>query len=162
MKNFKVKCIRWMAALTLILLFLSFLTPFFLRLLPPTIPNVEPTFANLSPAWKGAIDLIFILVVSLFNACFFVFFIRMLRGLGRGKIFVPGNARWLYVGAWVPIVTLIYRVVYMCLMSGCSGMAIAVLCAQSWHNLTIFLGITLMAQLYDVAADVSEENQLTI
>ena len=86
----------------------------------------------------------------------------MLRGLGRGKIFVLGNARWLYVGAWVPIVTLIYRVVYMCLMSGCSGMAIAVLCTQSWHNLTIFLGITLMAQLYDVATDVSEENQLTI
>ena len=158
----KVKRIRWMAALTLLLLFLSFLTPFFLRLLPSAIPNVEPTFANLSPAWEGAIDLIFILLVSLLNACLFVFFVRMLRGLGRGKIFVPGNARWLYVGAWVPIVTLIYRVVYMCLMSGCSGMAIAVLCAQSWHNLTLFLGITLMALLYDVATDVSEENQLTV
>ncbi len=162
MKNSKVKRIRWMAALTLILLFLSLLTPFFLRLLPPTIPNVEPMFTDPSPEWEGTINLIYILLVSLLNACFFVFFVCMLRGLGRGKIFVPGNARWLYVGAWVPIVTLLYRVVYMCLMSGCSGMAIAVLCAQSWHNLTLFLGVTLMAQLYDVATDVSEENQLTV
>ena len=94
--------------------------------------------------------------------CFFVFFVRLFRGLGRGKIFVPGNARWLYAGAWVPIVTLIYRLVYMCFVNGCSGLAMAVLWSQSWHNLTLFSAITLMALLYDVATDVSEENQLTV
>lgn len=151
-----------MAALTLILLFLSLLTPFFLRLLPPTMPNVEPAFATLSPEWKGAIDLVFLLFVSLLNACFFVFFIRLFRGVNRGKIFVPGNARWLYVGAWVPIVTLIYRLIYMCFVNGCSSLAIAVLWAESWHGLAMFSGITLMALLYDVATDVSEENQLTV
>jgi hypothetical protein len=103
-----------------------------------------------------------ILLVCLFNACFFVFFVRLFRGLGRGKIFVPGNARWLYAGAWVPIVTLIYRLVYMCFVNGCSGLAMAVLWSQSWHNLTMFSAITLMALLYDVANDVSEENQLTV
>ena len=158
----KVKRIRWMAALTLILLFLSLLTPFFLRLLPPTLPGAMPMFETLSTKWQGAIDLAFILLVCLFNACFFVFFVRLFRGLGRGKIFVPGNARWLYAGAWVPIVTLIYRLVYMCFVNGCSGLAMAVLWSQSWHNLTMFSAITLMALLYDVATDVSEENQLTV
>ena len=151
-----------MAGLTLALLFLSLLTPFFLRLLPPKLPVVGPAFGPLSPEWKGAIDLIFIIFVCLFNACFFVFFIRLFRGIGRGKIFVPGNARWLYAGAWVPIVTLIYRLVNMCFVNGCSGLALAVLWSQSWHNLTLFFGITLMAMLYDVATDVSEENQLTV
>lgn len=158
----KVKRIRWIAALTLALLFLSLLTPFFLRLLPPAIPNVEPAFEPLSSEWKGAIDLIFIILVCLFNACYFVFFARLFRGINKGKIFVPGNARWLYIGAWVPIVTLLYRVVYMFLIQGASGLAIAVLCAQSWNNLTLFFGVTLMALLYDVATDVSEENQLTV
>lgn len=91
-----------------------------------------------------------------------MFFVRLFRGLGRGKIFVPGNARWLYAGACVPIVTLIYRLVYMCFLNGCSGLAMAVLWSQSWHNLTMFSAITLMALLYDVATDVSEENQLTV
>lgn len=30
------------------------------------------------------------------------------------------------------------------------------------NNLAMFSGITLMALLYDVATDVSEENQLTV
>ena len=150
-----------MAGLTLALLFLSLLMPFFLRLLPPSIPDGCPAFA-IHPEWEGAISLIFLLLVCLFNACFFVFFVRLFRGLGRGKIFVPGNARWLYAGAWVPIVTLIYRLVYMCFVNGCSGLAMAVLWSQSWHNLTLFSAITLMALLYDVATDVSEENQLTV
>lgn len=160
--NSKVKRIRWMAALTLILLFLSLLTPFFLRLLPPTLPDAKPMFETLSPEWKGAIDLAFILIVLLFNAFIFVFFIRLLRGLGRGKIFVPGNARWLYAGAWLPIFTLTYRVLNMCFLEGGSGLAISVMCSQSWHNLAFFSAITLMALLYDMATDVSEENQLTV
>lgn len=160
--NTKVKRIRWMAALTLILLFLSLLTPFFLRLLPPTLPGAMPIFETLSTKWQGAIDLAFLLLVCLFNACFFVFFVRLFRGLGRGKIFVPGNARWLYVGACVPIVTLIYRLIYMCFVNGCSGLAMAVLWSQSWKSLAMFSAITLMALLYDVATDVSEENQLTV
>ena len=154
--------VKWIAALTLILLFLSLLTPFFLRLLPPTLPGAMPMFETLSAEWKGAIDLVFLLLVSLLNACFFVFFVRLFRGVNRGKIFVPGNARWLYAGAWTPIVTLIYRLVYMCFVNGCSGLAMTVLWSQSWHNLTLFSGITLMALLYDVATDVSEENQLTV
>ena len=68
--NRKVKRIRWMAALTLILLFMSLLTPFFLRLLPPTLPGAMPMFETLSTKWKGAIDLIFLFLVCLFNACF--------------------------------------------------------------------------------------------
>ena len=151
-----------MAGLTLALLFLSLLTPFFLRLLPPTLPGAMPMFETLSTKWKGAIDLAFMLLVCLFNTCFFVFFVRLFRGLGRGKIFVPGNARWLYAGAWVPIVALLYRVVCMLLVQGGSGLAVAVLCAQSWNNLTLFFGVTLMALLYDMATDVSEENQLTV
>lgn len=150
-----------MAGLTLALLFLSLLTPFFLRLLPPSIPDGCPAFA-IHPEWEGAISLIFLLLVCLFNACFFVFFVRLFRGFGQGKIFVPGNARWLYAGAWVPIVTLIYRLVYICFVNGCSGLAMVVLWSQSWHNLTLFSAITLMALLYDVATDVSEENQLTV
>ena len=50
----------------------------------------------------------------------------------------------------------------MCFVNGCSGLAIAVLWSQSWRNLTMFSAITLMALLYDVATDVSEENQLTV
>ena len=150
-----------MAGLTLALLFLSILTPFFLRLLPPSIPDGCPAFA-IHPEWEGAISLIFLLLVCLFNACYFVFFVRLLRGINKGKMFVPGNARWLYAGAWVPIVTLLYRVVYMLVVQGGSRLAIAVLCAQSWNNLTLFFGVTLMALLYDVATDVSEENQLTV
>lgn len=152
-----------MAGLTLALLFLSLLMPFFLRLLPPTLPDVGPAFGPLSPEWKGAIDLIFIIFVCLFNACYFVFFVRLLRGINKGKMFVPGNARWLYIGAWVPIVTLLYRVVCMLLVQGGSGLAVAVLfCAQLWNSLAIFFGITLIALLYDMATDVSEENQLTV
>lgn len=162
MNKNKITRVRWLAALTLALLFFSFLTPFFLRLLPPGLPSTRLTPTPLFLEWEGAINLIFLLVVSLLNACFFVFFLRLFRGINRGKIFVPGNARWLYVGAWVPIVTLIYRVVYMCFVRGTSGLAVAVLAAQSWHNLTLFSGITLMALLYDVATDVSEENQLTV
>ncbi len=159
----KVNRVRWMAGLTLALLFLSLLMPFFLRLLPPTLPNVEPTFEPLSPEWKGAIDFIFIILACLFNACYFVFFVRLLRGINKGKMFVPGNARWLYVGAWVPIVTLLYRFLCMFLIQGGSGLAVAiVICAQLWKGLAIFFGITLMALLYDMATDVSEENQLTV
>ena len=68
--NRKVKRIRWMAALTLVLLFMSLLTPFFLRLLPPTLPGAMPMFETLSTKWQGAIDLAFLLLVCLFNACF--------------------------------------------------------------------------------------------
>ena len=151
-----------MAGLTLALLFLSLLTPFFLRLLPPSIPDGCPAFA-IHPEWEGAISLIFLLLVCLFNACYFVFFARLFRGINKGKMFVPGNARWLYIGAWVPIVTLLYRVVCMLLVQGGSGLAVAVLfCAQLWNSLAIFFGITLMAMLYDMATDVSEENQLTV
>ena len=86
----------------------------------------------------------------------------MLRGLGRGKIFVPGNARWLYIAAWLPIFMLSYRIFYVCFVQGGSGLTVAFLCTQSWHNLAMFLAITLMALLYDIATDVSEENQLTV
>ena len=160
--NRKVKRIRWMAALTLILLFMSLLTPFFLRLLPPTLPGAMPMFETLSTKWKGAIDLIFLLLVCLFNACFFVFFVRLFRGLGRGKIFVPGNARWLYAGAWLPVTSIIFRFAYTCLISGGSNLALTALVAQALYNLALFSGIMLMALLYDVATDVSEENRLTV
>ena len=69
----KVKRIRWMAGLTLAFLFLGLLTPFFVRLLPPTLPNVEPVFEALSPEWKGAIDLIFIILFCLFKLYFYIF-----------------------------------------------------------------------------------------
>ena len=158
----KMKRVRWLASLTLALLFLAILSPFFLRLLPPTLPDVEPVFQTLSPAWEGTINIIYVLVILFLNACLFVFFIRLFRGIKHGKIFVPGNARWLYIAAWLPIFMLSYRIFYVCFMQGGSGLTVAVLCSQSWHSLAVFSAITLMALLYDVATDVSEENQLTV
>ena len=158
----KVKRIRWMAALTLILMFMSLISPFLLHLIPPFLNEFNPVFKTLSQTWKGIIDMIYVLVILFLNACIVVFFVRMLRGLGRGKIFVPGNARWLYIAAWLPIFMLSYRIFYMCLVEGGSRFAVTVLSTQSWHNLAMFSAITLMALLYDVATDVSEENQLTV
>ena len=160
--NRKVKRIRWMAALTLILMFMSLISPFLLHLIPPFLNEFNPVFKTLSPTWKGIIDMIYVLVILFLNACIVVFFVRMLRGLGRGKIFVPGNARWLYIAAWLPVFMLSYRIFYVCFVQGGSGLTVAFLCTQSWHNLAMFLAITLMALLYDIATDVSEENQLTV
>ena len=112
----KVKRIRWMAALTLILMFMSLISPFLLPLIPPFLNEFNPVFETLSPTWKMIIVMIYVLVILFLNACIVVFFVRMLRGLGRGKIFVPGNARWLYIAAWLPIFMLSYRIFYVCFM----------------------------------------------
>lgn len=151
-----------MAALTLILLLLSLASPIFLRIVPNWLPDISLDNPGPLRDWEGEINLIYAGLHLILYACIVVFFVRMLRGLGRGKIFVPGNARWLYVGAWVPISTIAFRVTYMFFLYGCSGVTIVAEGVLIFNNLAMFSGITLMALLYDVATDVSEENQLTV
>jgi len=158
----KMKRVRWLAGLTLALLFLSLSSPLIYRILPAFMPEFDAVFSNLNPEWEGIIELVFVLAHLLFLCCFVVFFVRLFRGLKHGKIFVPGNARWLYVGAWLPLTGIIFRLVHMCLLSGGYRFALTALVAQTIHNLTLFSGITLMALLYDLATDVSEENRLTV
>ena len=158
----KMKRVRWTAALTLALLLLSLSSPLIYRLLPAFMPEFDAVFPNLPSEWEGIIDLAFVLVHLIFFCCFVVFFVRLFRGLKHGKIFVPGNARWLYVGAWMPLTGIIFRLVHMCLLSGGYSFGLTALVAQTINNLTLFSGITLMALLYDVATDVSEENRLTV
>lgn len=126
------------------------------------MPEFDAVFSNLNPEWEGIIDLVFVLAHLLFFCCFLVFFVRLFRGLNHGKIFVPGNARWLYAGAWLPLTGIIFQLVHICLISGGYSLILTALVAQTIHNLALFSCITLMALLYDVATDVSEENQLTV
>lgn len=158
----KMKRVRWMAALTLALLLLSLSSPLIYRLLPAFMPEFDAVFFNLAPEWEGIIELVFVLAHLFFVCCFVVFFVRLFRGLKHGKIFVPGNARWLYAGAWLPLTGIIFRLVHMCILSGGNSFALTALVTQTINNLALFSGITLMALLYDLATDVSEENQLTV
>lgn len=158
----KMKRVRWLAGLTLALLLLSLSSPLIYNLLPAFMPEFDAVFPNLPSEWEGIIELGFVLAHLLFFCCFVVFFVRLFRGLKHGKIFVPGNARWLYAGAWLPLLSIIFRLVHMCLISGGNNFALTALVAQTIHNLALFSGITLMALLYDLATDVSEENQLTV
>ena len=157
----KMKRVRWMAGLTLALLFLLLTSPILYQILPAFMPEFDAVFPN-RPEWEGIIELVFVLVHLIFFCCFVVFFVRLFRGLKHGKIFVPGNARWLYVGAWMPLTGIIFRLVHMCLLYGGYSFGLTALVAQTINNLTLFSGITLMALLYDLATDVSEENQLTV
>ena len=151
-----------MAGLTLALLFLSLTSPLIYQILPAFMPEFDALFPNQSSEWEGIIDLAFVLVHLLLFSCFVVFFVRLFRGLKHGKIFVPGNACWLYAGAWLPVISIIYRFTNMCLFHGGYNLALAALVAQTLYNLALFSGVTLMALLYDVATDVSEENRLTV
>lgn len=160
--NTKVKRIRWMAALTLILLFLSLLSPILLRVMPKWLPDISIENPGPLMKWGDEIQLIYAGLHLIMYACIVVFFVRMLHGLGRGKIFVPGNARWLYIGAWIPITNIAFAVTFMFFLYGCSGVAIVAQFVSIFYNLAMFSAITLMALLYDVATDVSEENQLTV
>lgn len=157
-----MKRVRWMAGLTLALLFLSLTSPLIYQILPAFMPEFDALFPNQSSEWEGIVDLAFVLVHLLLFSCFIVFFVRLFRGLKQGKIFVPGNARWLYAGAWLPVISIIYRFTNMCLFHGGYNLALTALVAQTLYNLALFSGVTLMALLYDVATDVSEENRLTV
>ena len=158
----KMKRVRWLAGLTLVLLLLALASPIYYRILPAFMPEFDAVFPNLPSEWEGIIELVFVLVQLLLFSCFVVFFVRLFRGLRHGKIFVLGNARWLYVGAWLPVNSIIFRLAHTCLISGGYNIALTALVAQALYNLALFSGVTLMALLYDVATDVSEENQLTV
>lgn len=158
----KMKRVRWLASLTLAFLCMSLSSPIIYRILPAFMPEFDAVFSNQSPELEGIIELGFVLAHLLFFCCFVVFFVRLFRGLKHGKIFVPGNARWLYAGAWLPLLSIIFRLVHMCLISGGYSLALTALVAQTIHNLALFSGIMLMALLYDLATDVSEDNQLTV
>ena len=158
----KMKRVRWMAGLTLALLLLTLSSPILYQILPTFMPEFDAVFPNPPSEWDGIISLAFVLVQLLLFSCFVVFFVRLFRGLKHGKIFVPGNACWLYAGAWLPVNSFIFKFAYTCLISGGSNIALTALVAQTLHNLALFSGVTLMALLYDVATDVSEENQLTV
>ena len=157
----KMKRVRWMAGMTLALLFLSLTSPILYQILPAFMPEFDAVFPN-QPEWEGILELVCVLVHLLLFSCFIVFFVRLFRGLKKGKIFVIGNARWLYVGAWLPVTSIIYRFAYTCLIAGGYNLTLTALVAEALYNLALFSGITLMALLYDVATDVSEENQLTV
>ena len=158
----KMKRVRWMAGLTLALLLLTLSSPILYQILPTFMPEFDAVFPNPPSEWDGIISLAFVLVQLLLFSCFVVFFVRLFRGQKHGKIFVPGNACWLYAGAWLPVNSFIFKFAYTCLISGGSNIALTALVAQTLHNLALFSGVTLMALLYDVATDVSEENQLTV
>lgn len=158
----KMKRVRWTAALTLALLLMSLASPLLMRFLPTWLPDFDPIVYNRPAEWEGVFDLIYVFLILLLFVCIAVFFVRLFRGLKQGKIFVPGNARWLYVGALLPIISLIYRAVSMLFLHGASGLAVAAFITSVNYNVALFLAITLMALLYDVATDVSEENQLTV
>lgn len=158
----KMKRVRWLAGLTLALLCLSLTSPIISQVLPAFIPEFDAVFPNQSPEWERIISLIYVLVHLILFGCFVVFFIRLFRGLKHGKMFVPGNASWLYVGAWLPVTNILFQFTYMCLLSGGYNLALTALVVRALYNLALFSGVTLMALLYDVATDVSEENQLTV
>ena len=158
----KIKRVRWMAALTLALLFLSIASPIFMQIMPVWLPNVSHDNPGSLKEWEGVIHLIYAGLHLILFACIVVFFVRMLRGLGRGKIFVPGNARWLYIGAWLPLPIIFLRLTNLFFINGGSPLALTALVTSLFNNLAMFSGITLMALLYDIATDVSEENQLTV
>ena len=157
-----MKRVRWLAGLTLALLFLSLSSPVLYQILPTFMPKFDAVFPNQPSEWDGIIALAFVLVQLLLFSCFVVFFFRLFRGLKHRKIFVPGNDRWLYAGAWLPLIGVVFKFAYTCLISGGSNFALTALVVQTFSNLALFSGITLMALLYDVATDVSEENQPTV
>lgn len=159
----KIKRVRWMAALTLALLFLTLAEqPILPRLLPMWVSEVNPIISDRQAEWEETFSIIFILLYVILFICIVVFFVRMLRGLKQGKIFVPGNARWLYIGALLPLPIILYRGMILFFLFGGNSVSIGAFVGDVCHNLTLFSGITLMALLYDVATDVSEENQLTV
>ena len=158
----KIKRVRWMATLTLALLFLTLAGPLLPQLLPMWVSEVNPIIADCQAEWEETFSIIFILLYVILFICIVVFFVRLFRGLKQGKIFVPGNARWLYVGAFLPLPILFYKAMLLFFLFGGSSVSVVVFVSDVSHNLTLFSGITLMALLYDIATDVSEENQLTV
>ncbi|MBR5689147.1 MAG: DUF2975 domain-containing protein [Prevotella sp.] len=158
----KIKRVRWMAALTLALLFLTLAEqPILPRLLPMWVSEVNPIISDRQAEWEETFRIIFILLYVILFVCLVVFFVRLFRGLKQGKIFVPGNARWLYIGALLPLPIILYRGMYL-ILYGCSSLSTTVFVSSLIQKLALFSTFTLMALLYDIATDVSEENQLTV
>ena len=158
----KIKRVRWMAALTLALLFLTLAEqPILPRLLPMWVSEVNPIISDRQAEWEETFSIIFILLYVILFVCLVVFFVRLFRGLKQGKIFVPGNARWLYIGALLPLPIILYRGMYL-ILYGCSSLSTTVFVSSLIQKLALFSTFTLMALLYDIATDVSEENQLTV
>ena len=158
----KIKRVRWMAALTLVLLFLSNATPLFLRFLAAWMPEFSGVDDSRASEWEGICSIIYVLLYAILFVCIVVFFVRLFRGLKHGKFFVPGNARWLYIGALSPFPLLFYRAMFIFFLFGASPLAVASFVMQMFSSLYTFSAFTLMALLYDIATDVSEENQLTV
>ena len=156
----KIKRVRWMAALTLALLFLSLASPFF-GILSVLMPGFDGINRDRAAEWEGICSIIFVLLYVILFVCLVVFFVRLFRGLKQGKIFVPGNARWLYIGALLPLPIILYRGMYLILFGGPSLLT-TFFVSSLVQQLALFSAFTLMALLYDVATDVSEENQLTV
>lgn len=157
----KIKRVRWMAALTLTLLFLSLASPFFGKFLSVWMPGFDGINRDRAAEWEGICSIIFVLLYVILFVCLVVFFVRLFRGLKQGKIFVPGNARWLYIGALLPLPIILYRGMYLILFGGPSLLT-TFFVSFLVQQLALFSAFTLMALLYDVATDVSEENQLTV
>ena len=157
----KIKRVRWMAALTLALLFLSLASPFFDRFLPIWMPGFDGINRDRAVEWEGICSIIYVLLYVILFVCLVVFFVRLFRGLKQGKIFVPGNARWLYIGALLPLPIILYRGMYLILFGGPS-LSTTIFVSSLVQKLALFSAFTLMALLYDIATDVSEENQLTV
>lgn len=150
-----------MAALTLTLLFLSLASPFFGNFLSVWMPGFDGINRDRAAEWEGICSIIFVLLYVILFVCLVVFFVRLFRGLKQGKIFVPGNARWLYIGALLPLPIILYRGMYLILFGGPSLLT-TFFVSSLVQQLALFSAFTLMALLYDVATDVSEENQLTV
>ena len=93
--------------------------------------------------------------------CGMVFFVRILRGLPTGKIFLPGNAKWLYL---IAIFAFGYELAMDLIKPEAGGFdslqtARALLMPMKYVSLIV---IVLMGLFYQVATNVSEENQLTV
>ena len=93
--------------------------------------------------------------------CGLVFFVRILRGLPTGKIFLPGNAKWLYL---IAIFVFGYEMAIDLMKpeaGGFDSLQTARALVKPMKYVT-FIVIALMGLFYQAATDVSEENQLTV
>ena len=93
--------------------------------------------------------------------CGVVFFVKMLRGMRGGKVFVPGIVKWLCLAA---------------LLGFCESTAGGLMPSEAYHwdphlfiqslfspgKYVSLIRVLLMALLYRIATEVSEENRLTV
>lgn len=110
---------------------------------------------------KWTTTIVSIVMGLLAYLCGAVFYMKVLRGIRVGKVFVPGGARLLCLVA---------------LLSFCSATARELMPAEfgHWDSLTVaqcllspgkyvsLIVDLLMALLYRIATEVSEENRLTV